>query len=111
MSFLDYTSTSLLCPFVYRPDHYSFRQLPDTSSILYALKIQKRHRYASQYLEYVPKCPKMCLHVNVYHASMYKEVSMLSANSAAGYNDEMDTDAKDAVCSTGTAGVEGIRVP
>ena len=51
------------------------------------------------------------VHVKIYNQSINNEVSMPSASSAAGYNDEIDTDAKDAVCSTGTAGVEGVRVP
>jgi hypothetical protein len=42
---------------------------------------------------------------------MYRVISMLSATSAVGYIDDMDTVAKDAVNCTGTAGVEGVDVP
>jgi hypothetical protein len=42
---------------------------------------------------------------------MYKHISMQNAASAAGYRGEKDAEAKDAVCSTGTAGVEGVGVP
>lgn len=50
---------------------------------------------------------------NIYNdaQSMYKNVKMLSASHAAGYNEDEKCGADDAVCSTGTAGVEGVRVP
>jgi len=41
---------------------------------------------------------------------MYKKVKMPSAVNAVGYNEE-NSDADDVDCSTGTAGVEGVRVP